>query len=495
MGGMQGRREFLQGAIALAATNLLPGCASRPARADLAGLDAVATAEAIRAGRITAREAVAAAIARAQAVEPTINAIVTDCFDRALAAADRPLSGPLAGVPTFVKDLDDLRGLPTHLGSRAFGQSPATTQGPYVDALEHAGLVFLGKSSTPEFGLTATTEPLLHGPTRNPWNTGFSAGGSSGGAAALVAARVVPIAHATDGGGSIRIPASCCGIFGLKPSRGRTVPLGRPTGPVEISASNAVSISVRDNAQWLAATERTGADKVFEPVGRVQAPLQRRLRIALDLEPLMGNALDPEVRAALDDTARMCEALGHSVQLAALPVPKRELAEAFSIYWASGAALTADRLTQRLGRPPDDSELEPWTLGLAAYYAARRDRFDAAVATLRATSATCAKFHEQYDVLLTPVTTRPPPPIGDLAPDLPFDVHYQRVFDYVGFTPIQNAAGTPAMSVPLHWSKSGLPIGSHFAAAAGGERLLLELAFQLEAAHPWARRRPAVVAA
>src|SRR5512139_3242498 len=174
MGGMQGRREFLRGAIALAATNLLPGCASRPAAADLAGLDAVATAEAIRAGQVTAREAVAAAIARSRAVQPRINAVVTDCYERALAAADGPLAGPFAGVPTFVKDLDDVRGLPTHMGSRAFGQLPAAGQGPYVDALERAGLVFLGKSSTPEFGLTATTEPLLHGPTRNPWNTGYS---------------------------------------------------------------------------------------------------------------------------------------------------------------------------------------------------------------------------------------------------------------------------------------------------------------------------------
>jgi amidase len=489
-----GRREFLQGALALATASLLPGCAARPAEPGLARLDAVATAAAIKAGKFTAREAVTAAIARARAVQPRINAIVTDCFDRALAVADGPLSGPLAGVPTFVKDLDDVRGLPTHEGSRAFGQAPASGQGPYVDALEHAGLVFLGKSSTPELGLTATTEPLLHGPTRNPWNTDYSSGGSSGGAAALVAAGVVPIAHATDGGGSIRIPASCCGIFGLKPSRGRTAPLGRPTGPVEISSSNAVSMSVRDNALWLAVTERTGADKVFEPTGVVPGPSKRRLRIALDLEPLMGNALDPEVRAAIEDTAKMCEALGHSVDLAPLPVPKHDVAEAFAIYWSSGAALATDRLAKRLGRPPNDSELEPWTLGLAGYYARRRDRFEAAVATLRATSATCATFHERYDLLLTPVTTRPPLPIGELAPDLPFDVHYQRVFDFVGFTPVQNAAGTPAMSVPLHWSSTGLPIGSHFAAAAGNERTLLELAFEFEAAHPWAGRRPAVVA-
>jgi hypothetical protein len=196
------RRELLQAALAVSATGVLSGCASAalPKPAPLAGLDAVGTAEAIRKGDLTAQEAVEAAIRRAQAVDPRINAIVTEAYDRARASARGTLSGAFAGVPTFIKDLDDVRGLPTHSGSRSFGHEPATGQGPYVDALERSGLVILGKSSTPEFGLTGSTEPLLHGPTRNPWNLDYSPGGSSGGAAALVAARVVPIAHATDGG-------------------------------------------------------------------------------------------------------------------------------------------------------------------------------------------------------------------------------------------------------------------------------------------------------
>ncbi|HEY6544672.1 MAG TPA: amidase family protein, partial [Dokdonella sp.] len=280
---------MLRAALAVPFAGLATGCAGGAripaATGPLADLDAMATAAAIESGQLTAREAVAAAIRRAESVEPRINAIVTAAYDRARATAATPLTGPFAGVPTFVKDLDDVRGLPTRSGSRSFGQAPAATQGPYVDALERAGLVFLGKSSTPEFGLTGSTEPLLHGPTRNPWNLDFSPGGSSGGAAALVAARVVPIAHATDGGGSIRVPASCCGLFGLKPSRGRTVPLGRPTGPVEIASSNAVSITVRDSAQWLAVTERSGGDVVFEPISYVRERSPRRLRIALDLEP------------------------------------------------------------------------------------------------------------------------------------------------------------------------------------------------------------------
>jgi len=495
------RRDVLHAALALPAISLVAGCARSPARpatpalpGPLADLDGVATAAAIRSGQLGVGEAVEAAIARAQALEPRLNAIVTEDFERARARATATPAGPFAGVPSFVKDLDDLRGLPTRSGSRSFGLAPATAQGPYVDALERAGLVFLGKSSTPEFGLTGSTEPLLHGPTRNPWNLDYSPGGSSGGAAALVAARVVPIAHATDGGGSIRVPASCCGLFGLKPSRGRTVPLGRPTGPVEIASSHAVSISVRDSAHWLAFTERTAADRVFEPMGLVGAPSSRRLRIALDVEPLAGNALDPEVRTAIQDTARKCEALGHRVELAPLPLPKRELMAAFMLYWSSGAAMIADGLEKRLGRPLTDADLEPWTLGLRDYYRARRDGFEAAVAMIRSTSAACASFHESHDVLLTPVATRTPFRIGELAPDLPFETHFERATGYVGFTPIQNGAGTPAMSVPLHWSRAGLPIGSHFAAKAGDERTLLELAYELEAAHPWAGRRPPVAA-
>lgn len=486
------RRAFVRGAFSVSAATVLGAQADGGVRAsgpgDLAELDAVGMAEAIRKGEVLAREVVEAAIRRAEAVEPRINAIVTEAFDRARAEASRPLSGPFAGVPTFIKDLDDVRGLPTRSGSRSFGLAPATGQGPYVDALERAGLVFLGKSSTPEFGLTGSTEPLLHGPTRNPCNPEYSTGGSSGGSAALVAAGVVPIAHATDGGGSIRVPASCCGVFGLKPSRGRAVPLGRPIGPVDISASHAVSISVRDSALWLAVTERTGADAVFAPVGMVGGPAKRRLRIALDLETLMGTPLDTEVRNAIEDTARRCEALGHRVDVTPLVLDKRAFTDAFILYWSSGAARIADGLEDRLGRPLTDADLEPWTLGLRDYFRARRDRIDAAIATLEASVATVGRFFERHDVLLTPVLSKLPPRIGELAPDLPFQTHFDRALSYLGFTPVQNASGTPGMSVPLHRSSSGLPIGSHFAAKAGDERTLLELACELEAAHPWAGR-------
>jgi len=485
------RRAVLQAAIALAIGTPLAGCATRAARpASSAALDAVGLAEAIRTGDMTATEAVTAAIERARSIEPRINAIVTESYEQALATAARPLRGPFAGVPTFIKDLDDVIGLPTHSGSRSFGRVPATSQGPYVDALGRAGLVCLGKSATPEFGLTSTTEPVFGGPSRNPWNTDFTTGGSSGGAAALVAARVVPIAHATDGGGSIRVPASCCGVFGLKPSRGRTVPLGRPTGPVEISTSHAVSISVRDSAHWLAATERTGADKVYAPLGIIERAAPRRLKIALDLETLTGTPLDADVRAAIEDTARRCEALGHRVEVQPLAIAKRELMDAFALYWASGAARVADGLGKALQRPVTTGDLEPWTLGLARLFVERRAGLDAAIATLRAAVASCERFFDTYDVLLTPATAQPAPPLGHLGPDVPFETYLERLIAFLGFTPIQNASGQPAMSVPLHWLPSGLPIGSHFASRAGDERTLLELAYELEAAFPWRDRRP-----
>jgi len=489
------RRDLIKASVALSAAGpLAAGATPGHAHGPLGDLDALATAQAIRAGEVTAEHVVEDAIRRAQAMQPLINAIVTDTFERARTSARSRPSGPLAGVPTFIKDLDDVRGVPTHSGSRSFGQRPATAQGPYVDALEKSGVLILGKSATPEFGLTSTTEPIFGGPCRNPWNTAHSPGGSSGGAAALVAARVVPIAHATDGGGSIRVPASCCGVFGLKPSRGRAVPLGRPIGPVDIAISHAASISVRDSALWLAATERTGGDRLFAPLGFIAAPAKRRLRIALDCETLMGTALDPEVRAAVEDTARRCEALGHRVENAPLPLAKREFMDAFAIYWAAGAAQIADALETQLGRPVTEADLEPWTLGLRRHFTEHRGGLEAAIGVLRASVATCEEFFRDHDLLLTPTLGQLPPAIGQLGPDVSFQTYLERLTAFVGFTPVQNAAGEPAMSVPLHWSKAGLPIGSHFAARAGDERTLLELAYELEAAHPWKHRRPPVCA-
>ena len=457
--------------------------------ADLAQLDGVATASAIRTHLVTRAEVVEAAIARAQRIEPTINAIVTPLYERARAEAAAPNvagSAPFAGVPTFIKDLLDLTGAPTKRGARLFEGNVARTQPPYADALLAAGLVPLGKSATPAFGASPTTEPLAHGPTRNPWNRGHSVGGSSGGAAALVAAGVVPIANGSDAGGSIRIPASCCGVFGLKPSQGRLIDDRVEQGPLPFIMQHVLTRTVRDSAVMLAATERRGLlPSGMTPVGLVTRPSQRRLRIGVTLASFSGAAPHPDVARAIKSTAALCRALGHHFRKVGLPVDGPAFADAYALFFAAAGAAVVRQASELLGRLPTPDEVEPQTLGLAAYFAARQTKFEHALTVLKATPAAYDRAFDDVDVLLTPVTLDPPPPIGLLAPDVPFETLFPRMIAYTGYTPLQNIAGTPAMSVPAGLSTAGLPIGAHFAARLGRDRTLLELAYELEQARAW----------
>jgi amidase len=494
------RRGLLASAAGLTAAACAPtqDVMSKPAAvaSDAMGaLDGVAMAARVRSGEIKPLELVDAAIARAEKANPQINAIVTPLFERAREQAKgaKP-TGPLAGVPTFIKDLDDLKGAPTKYGCRAFANNIATGQAAYVEAVLAGGVVPLGKSTTPEFGLTATTEPLLGGATKNPWNTAHSSGGSSGGAAALVAAGVVPVAHASDGGGSIRIPASCCGLFGLKPSRGRTAPDGDAPSPVDISVHCAVSRTVRDTAAWLAMTERTGADQVFTPVGFIADPTKRKLKIALMTADLLGREPDPEVKAATEAAAKLCASLGHEIVTPSLKFDGAAFSQAFTLYWAGGAAQVeaAVRRNMPAGAKIEDL-LEPLTLRLSALaQSAPKDAMPNAIATLKAAERAYRAAFADFDVLLTPVLAKPPVKLGVIAPDAPFDSMWAAVNAYVGYTPLENAAGAAAMSVPLGWSRAGLPIGAHFAADQGQEALLLGLAYQLEQAQPWIQRKPQV---
>jgi len=492
------RRELAANAACLAA---LAACSSDgaapPASVEntsdaLGDLDATGVAARIRAGEITALEALDAAIARTERLNPELNFVIEKQYDRARAHAVEPISGPFAGVPTLIKDLLAWTGVPTRYGSRAFANFVPTGQPPYTDAILRAGLNPFGKSTTPEFGLTATTEPLLGGPTRNPWDPSKSSGGSSGGAAVAVASRAVPIAHASDGGGSIRIPASCNGLFGLKVSRGRTVSQGRDQ-PLAISVSGCVSRSVRDTAAWLAVTEASGAGAAFAPVGVVTGPSQRRLRIALSLEDALGNSPESDVRSATEGVAQLCRSLGHEVRERRMQVDGQAFVEAFTLLWASGAAEVVASVRPRLPRGATlDQVFEPLTLGLAEHYrAAPAGALDRAIAHLRAVEQQYEAFFAETDVILTPVLARTPPPIGELSPTLGMSA-FDRVVRYVGYTPLQNAAGAPAMSVPLSWAANGMPIGAHFAAAQGQERRLLELAYELEQAAPWSQRKPRV---
>jgi amidase len=495
------RRTLMANAVAL--SSLAGACsvfggpgapqASSESRDALGDHDATGIAARIRSGEITAQEALDAAIARAARVNPQLNCIATPAHDYARARVSQRLRGPFAGVPTLIKDLMPVVGVPTRFGSRAFANYVPTEQPPYMDALLAAGLVPFGKSTTPEFGLTATTEPILGGVTRNPWDTSRSSGGSSGGAAVAVAARVVPIAHASDGGGSIRIPASCNGLVGLKPSRGRSVVGGRPDSGIDISVNGCVSRSVRDTAAWLAATEQTGADTTFPPVGVVTGPNTRRLRIRVDIPNALGNEPDADVRAAVEAAAELCRSLGHDVRPGRPQLDGRQFSADFVLLWAAGASeVVALVQSQAPAGAPLDQLLEPLTLELAAHYQEQgQAALEAAIIRLTEVETRYAAFFSEADVYLTPVLAKPPVPLGMIAGSLGMAA-FATLPDYVGYTPLENVAGAPAISLPLGGSTGGLPIGVHFAAAKGQERRLLELAYELEQAAPWAARKPGI---
>ena len=483
-------------ATVLAACQSSSGNETEVVQSDVLGdLDATGVAARIRSGDLTPQQALEAAIARSERVNGQLNFIAAPLFELGRARANERLSGPFAGVPPLIKDLMPMVGQPTRYGSRAFANFVPQEQPPYMDALLRAGLVPFGKSTTPEFGLTATTETLLGGATRNPWDVTRSSGGSSGGAAVAVAARVVPIAHASDGGGSIRIPAACNGLVGLKPSRGRSVLGGRPDSGIDISVNGCVSRSVRDTAAWLAATEQTGANPTFAPVGVVTGPSTQRLRIIVDIPNALGNDPHPEVRAAVESAAELCRSLGHQVREQRATINGRQFSEDFILLWATGAAEVVALVESQAPGVPLDQLLEPLTIELGAHARAQGPRaLQAAITRLRAIETQYAAMFETADIYLTPVLGQPPVALGQISGARGMAV-FETLNDYVGYTPLQNVAGAPAISLPLAWSTGGLPIGVHFSAAKGQERRLLELAYELEQARPWASRKPGVNAA
>ena len=454
---------------------------------DLRWLDATATAELVRNQELKPSEAVEAAIARAEESQPELNFLVTDMFDRArdrAAACD----GPFAGVPFLVKDMFDVEGVPTRWGARFGAFLPAAAKNsPQVDAFESAGLVVIGKSALGEIGYLPTTEPLATGPTANPWDTSLSPGGSSGGAAAAVAAGVVPVADAADGGGSIRIPASACGLFGLKPSRDRLVGEQSPAAGYPLTVEHCLSRTVRDSAAIFAAME---ADRLPR-VGHVEGPSNRRLRVGLLTASLGGKRPSPEVADAVASTASLLGELGHQVAEAAYAFDTAPVMADFSVLYASSALGVRDLVAGVIGGEPDESLLEPFTLAMAAVAAALPDgALEATKDRLHALSGPYAASFETYDVLMSPVMLTTPVPTGHIAGDTPFDLLVERLGEYVDYTVLHNIVGAPAMSVPLWWTPGGVPVGLQFAAPVGGERTLFELAYELELARPWADRRP-----
>lgn len=454
----------------------------------LAGLDGLGVAEQIRLGEISAREAAEASIASIEKLNGTINAVVTPIFEQALAKADAGLGdGPFAGVPILLKDLLDYKGVRMTQGSRLMQQNVSDWTPPFVEALEAAGVNILGKANTPEFGLLATTESLALGACHNPWNLEHSTGGSSGGSAAAVASGMVPFAQASDGGGSIRIPASCCGLFGLKPSRGKMKETSRQPMPGDIGVRHVVSRSVRDSATSLSITEENSTGALLMPTGLVAGPASKRLKIAFSTKNYFGDEPDADVKAAIDDTAKLCADLGHEIIDVTAPVSGEEFIDRFLTIWASGPAQLKAMVEQQTGRAAEETDLlEPWTLGLANYFNAKPD--DALATSLayfaEVTAQTNAWF-TNYDVWLSPVLKSAPPKLGEQSPEVAFETLFERTVQYVSYTPLHNVVGTPAMSVPLSWNAAGLPIGSQFAAPLNGEATLLALAYELESARPW----------
>lgn len=483
------RRRFLEATALLAASAPLGGCLSRAGGPP--PNDAVAMADAVRSGRTTASALVEAAIARLEKVNPKINAVAYPNFDRARAAAAANPSGPLGGVPTVIKDISPQAGLPFTQGARALKTRIAERTSPYLEAVERSGVISIGRSTTPEFGLTATTEPQLTGPSRNPWNLDHSTGGSSGGSGAAVAAGVVPVAHATDGGGSIRIPASVNGLVGLKPSRGRMVGSANDKDVTKVSVGNCVSRTVRDTAAWFAATEATGAEARFTPVGVVTGPSGQRLRIGIHLARGDGTLPHVDVQNVFSNAGLVLQRLGHRLADQPLPFDGPKSADAFNILWGAGAQRDIGEVAKFLGRAPGPDDLEPLTFAMATV--ARK----AGPAGVRAAIATLTDVANRYnaqfdsiDIYMTPVLALPPARIGHLATTQPYATQAERLMAYVAYTPIENVAGAPSIALPMGMSRDGLPIGIQFATRPGGERVLLELAFELERELEWYRNTP-----
>jgi amidase len=494
--------------------------------AEYGQLDALGLADLVRRRQVTPGELLEEAIARAERVNPRVNAIVAPLYESARreAAALPPSEAPFRGLPLLLKDLDTaVAGEPLTAACRLLAGYRPARDATMVARFKRAGAVIFGKTNLPELGITPFTESKLCGPARNPWDLQRTPGGSSGGAAAAVAAGIVPVAHANDGGGSIRIPASCCGLFGLKPTRGRT-----PVGPDAtqlwsgFAIGHVVSRSVRDSAALLDAiagpepTSPYWAPPPARPFAAEVGAPPGKLRIALSKRPFVTTvAPHPDCAAAADDAARLLADLGHHVEEADLDIDGDAFARDFFVLVCVEIAAILARVQEGLGRRARRGDIETNTALIAtigrqqtAVRATRaRDRLEAAV---RAATA----IHDKFDLVLSPTLGAPPVGIGALVPrgleafghEVVIALHLgfllrlpgvveaavRKVFSFIPFTPLANVSGQPAMSVPLYWNAAGLPIGVQLQGRFGDEATLLRVASQLEAARPWADRRPPV---
>ncbi len=470
---------------------------------DFYRLDATAQAELVRERQVNPAELVEAAIARIERFNPALNAVVTPMYEEARQSLKAGVpDGPFAGVPFLLKDLGaPYAGVRATSGSQYLKDFVPSEDSELVKRYKRAGLVTLGKTNTPEFGLLPITEPRLLGPARNPWDTSRTPGGSSGGSAAAVAARMVPAAHGNDGGGSIRIPSSCCGLFGLKPSRGRMP--GNYAIASFLGTAHVITVSVRDSAALLDATagQIAGAPYTLpQPSTSFLGETRREpggLRIAFSTQSVSGDPFQADCVAAVHDVAALCESLGHDVTEAAPSIDGERFTAAFDTIWFAQLTSNLELTRAATGRVPADDDLE--LLTRYAYEAGKRQstvEYLAAMDGFASFTATAAAFFADYDIWLTPTLGMPPPELGfmDITKEDARRLS-RKAYEFVPVTPLFNLTGQPAMSVPLSWNQAGLPIGMHFAARPGEEATLLRLAAQLEEARPWADRLPPMLTA
>ena len=463
--------------------------------------DALGLAELVRTRQVSATELLDEAITRTDKVNDEINAVVYKHYEEARAAIENGLpQGPFTGVPFLLKDLHLLlTGTTTSYGSALFRDQVADHDSTLVARYKQAGLSIFGKTNSPELGLMPVTEPRLFGPTRNPWNPERTPGGSSGGASAAVASGILPMANASDGGGSIRIPASCTGLVGLKPTRGRT-PMGpdRGEGWAGQSISHAVTRSVRDTAALLDATTGPESGDPYEPPhheGTFLADVSRNpgsLRIAYSMSKWGRGEFQPEVISGIEETVRLLTDLGHRVEEAEPEFDREAVGRAVGVIIAANTALAVKLRAEQLGREVNDQDIEPGTrmfMNMAEQISS--DVYARAVLANHQAGRALGRFHEQYDVILAPTLAREPVPIGFMTQP-PEDGELGPIDLFMGDTGLFNQTGQPAISLPLCWSENNLPVGMMFAAAFGNDGLLLSLAGQLEKARPWWDRRPPV---
>jgi amidase len=448
--------------------------------------DAVGLARLVAAGEVSPDELADAAITRARAVEDHLHATAFTVYD-APRYADGP-GGALFGVPTYVKDNTDVRNMPSNHGSEAFVARPAKRDGDYTRQYLSTGMTVLGKSRLPEFGFNASTEFMTQEPTHNPWHTDYSPGASSGGAAALVASGVVPIAHANDGGGSIRIPAACTGLVGLKSSRHRLID-GEQTRhlPVNMAVEGVLTRTVRDTAAFFADQENYFRNPALPPIGLVEGPANRKLRIGLITDTVNGAPVDAQTAAAVENTAALLEKCGHVVEPIRPPVGQ-QFADDFLQYWGLLALLASATGKVTFDRSFDPGRCDGLTRGLRAYHFRNAWRTPGAIRRLRrGVAGSYAQMFAGHELVLSPTLAHVTPKLGHLSPTLPFDVLIEHLKRYVAFPPLNNIAGTPAISLPMAIADEGVPIGVQLHAAYGDERTLIETAFLLEQERPFRR--------